>query len=260
MNISYKWITVFTIWVSATIIMAAPLSLFNCSLVTKAVACALIIIWWSIYFKWFRTAGVVDRTILVIKFLLRSSTGQTTIAKYNVPPEFLQAIVPVRQVHSGGIVEFTGKQYGQLFRLDPPRISEDDLASHIMRIEHVVNSLHGELMIKTIVCSRSNASQGLQDDLVRATDGKTDAQKEHLYQLYHEVAGNTVDVIDWQFYLFVGIGQHESVEHAQITLQSQLPGLLKYFNRAGNHCVPIRDVGEVALVYRQLFVQNKIMG
>lgn len=260
MNLSYKWIAVFVIWTSITVILTIPLTMINYGLYVKAFITAIILIWWSVYLKWFRNSDVVTRTLLIIKFILRGITGQTTIAKYDVKPAFLQNVVPVKEIHSHGIVEFTGKQYGKLFRMDPPRISEDDLESHVKRVGHVVNSLHGDLMLKTIVCSRVDIARGLKDDLLHELDDKTDAQREHLYNLYHETAENAIGVIDWQFYLFIGIGKHDNIEHASNMMQSQVPGLIKFFNRAGVHCVPISDKDEIALVYRQLFVQNKIIG
>lgn len=260
MNLSYKWLGVFILWISVTVALAVPLAMFNYGLYVKCIITAVILVWWSIYLKWFRNSEVVTRTGLVVKFLIRGAAGQNVIAKYNVPPAFLQAVVPVKAVHANGIIEFTGNLYGQLLRMDPPRISEDDLESHVKRVGHVVNSLHGDLMLKTIVCSRVDIARGLKDDLLHGMSDKTDAQREHLYGLYHETAESAVGVIDWQFYLFVGIGEHKELEHAANMMQSQVPGLLKFFNRAGVHCVPIIDADEIALVYRQLFVQNRIVG
>lgn len=259
MNISYKWVFVFVIWAVVTLLLVIPITMLESSTLIKIILTALILMWWGIYFKCFRSSDVVNRTLLIIKYLFKSATGQTVIAKYNVPPEFLHSVVPVKDVHAGGIVQFTGDEYGQLFRLDPPRISEDELASHIKRVELVVNSLHGEMMIKTIVCSRTDISEGLQQDILESTKGKTAPQKEHLYALYKDISENNADIIDWQFYVYVGVGKQESLEHARIALGAQLPGLLKYFHRAGCHCVPVANVDDVALVYRQLFVQNKIV-
>lgn len=260
MNLSYKWIAVFVIWVVVTIVIAIPLTIMSFGLIVKCTLIAIIIVWWGIYFKFFRNGEVVTRTILVVKFLVRGASGQNTIAKYDVPPEFLQAVVPVKRVHSDGMIEFAGKAYGKLLRMEPPRVSEDELESHIKRVGHVVNSLHGDLMLKTIVCSRIDIARGLKDTLLKDMSIKTDAQREHLYGLYHDAAETAADSIDWQFYLFIGIGNHSDEEHAHNMMQSQVPGLLKFMNRAGVRCVPLVEPDEIALVYRQLFVQNRIVG
>ena len=259
-NVSYRWIFIFIIWIGMTIVLLTPLLLFNAGVVVQYSAVACMVVIWTIYIKWFRNSEILDRTILVWKYIVRGATKQTLIPKYDAPVEFLKSIVPLETVHSSGLIEFTGQMYGLLLRADPPRLSEDDLASHGKRVEHVINSLHGDLMLKTIACSKTDTSDTLASGILASAEGKTEKQKDHLYQMYRELDEEKLPVIDWQFYIFVGFGKHDTPKHAEITRQSHMPGLLKYLNRAGVRCTTIERTGDIALVYRQMLTQRRLFG
>src|SRR3989337_1798566 len=95
----------------------------------------------------------MDRSLLMYKFLLRSIKGETVIAKFRLPDGFLERLIPIKAFHEDGIIEFMENKYGLLMRIEPSRISEDDIDTHIQRTRALVDSLHGELLTKAFVCS-----------------------------------------------------------------------------------------------------------
>ena len=190
-------------------------------------------------------------------YFVRSVSGQTVLAKYKCSVPFLQQIVPIVAVHKEGVVEFVGNRWGILMRADPGRISDDDLDTHITKVKDVVDSLFGELMLKTFVCSRVSSAKPIEQDLVKKMNDpeKTIQQKQHLHSIYQDIRGNTRPQIEWVFYVFLSLGQYGTLDEAERVRQTHLPGFENRLRAAGMHVVSLTDPNEVAISYRQCMTQ-----
>jgi hypothetical protein len=218
---------------------------------------SLFIAIWIVYAVFLRTSEVLDRTTLTYKYFIRALLGQTVIAKYTAPVAFLEQVVPIRNFHKNGLIEFVDNRYGILLKVDPKRVSDDDLEAHIHKVKDMTDSLHGEMVLKTFVCSRSTTVKPLEKHLINTINskGKTLQQKEHLYELYHEVHQNTAPVIEWQFYIFLGLGRHPTLEDAEISRQAHLPGFQDRLVKAGMHTIPMVNQYEASMAFRQCVMQ-----
>lgn len=191
---------------------------------------------------------------------MRSMFGQTVVAKYKCTVPFLQQIVPIVGVHPNGIIEFTQKRFGVLFKIDPSRISDDALDTHIIKVKDIVDSLFGNLVMKTYVCSRSDTMRSMEQELIKKMNDTnlTKEQKEHLYSIYDESRKNTKQVVEWQFYVFISLGLHEDIESAERTRQAHIPGLENRMHAAEMHVIPLIDPDDIAFAYRQMITQRKL--
>src|SRR5450756_3028501 len=107
----------------------------------QAIFLAILFFELAFFYKFLRSPKIMDRSVLMYKFLLRSIKGETVIAKFRLPDGFLERIIPIKAFHQDGIIEFMENKYGLLMRIEPSRISEDDIDMHIQKTRSLVDSL-----------------------------------------------------------------------------------------------------------------------
>jgi hypothetical protein len=255
---SWRWIWLSICSLGAIIVML--MLSFLAPFIIKLVLWTLIIAFIVVFFKFIKNDETLDRSVLMYNYFMRSMRGQTVVAKYTCTVPFLQQVVPLVAVHANGIIEFTGKRWGILMRIDPQRVSDDDLDSHIAKVKDVIESLFGDLILKTFVCSRTNNAKPIEQDLIKKMNDKdkTNQQRQHLYSIYQDIRGNIRPLIEWRFFVFASIGIHEDLESADRVRQTHIPGLENKMRVAGMHVIPLTDPNEVSISYRQCFTQLKI--
>lgn len=214
----------------------------------------------AFFAKFMRSPTILTRSWLAYKFLIRSLRGQNVVAKYAVSAKFMESIVPIVEFHGAGIIEFIGKQYGLLLKCDPGRISDDDLDLHINRVKVLADSLHGEIMIKSYTTTTNSAGKPLEKALLASLNepGRTKKEKAHLYSLYTESTDNPTPVIEWKYYIFIGLGHHATLEDAYISKQQYFLGIIDRLTNANCHIILIQNKNELGRVYRQLMSQISI--
>jgi hypothetical protein len=213
----------------------------------------------AFFYKFLRSPKVMDRSVLVYKFLLKSMKGETVIAKFRLPAGFLERIIPIRAFHQDGIIEFMENKYGLLMRIEPSRISEDDIDTHIQRTRSLVDSLHGELLTKAFVCSIQETNyKPLARNVVNIinTQERTPEQKKHLDSIYHHAQENNNTVIQWQFYVFLSIGTHPNIEKAIIAKKQYFPGFSEKLQKLGILVMPLKNREALASAYRKCITQG----
>ncbi len=208
----------------------------------------------SFFFKFMRTPAILTRSWLAYIFLIRGLRGQNMIPKYAVSARFMQSIIPIKEFHQGGIIEFTGNKYGMLLKADPSRVSDDELEQHINQVRNLTDSLHGELSLKSYVVSLDTAERKTERALMNQLNetGRTKQEQAHLYSLYQEASDNTAPVIQWKFFIFLGFGKYSTLQEAKIAKGQYYPGITDRLNKAGMHVLPVQDRQELGATYRQL--------
>jgi hypothetical protein len=212
----------------------------------------------TFFYKFLRSPKIMDRSVLMYKFLLRSIKGETVIAKFRLPDGFLERIIPIKAFHQDGIIEFMENKYGLLMRIEPSRISEDDIDTHIQKTRALVDSLHGELLTKAFVCSiQETNSRSLGRNVVNIinTQERTPEQKKHLDSIYHHAQENNNTVIQWQFYVFLSIGTHPNLEKAIIAKKQYFPGFSDKLQKLGVLVMPLKNKDALASAYRKCITQ-----
>jgi hypothetical protein len=212
----------------------------------------------AFFYRFLRSPKVMDRSVLVYKFLLRSIKGETVIAKFRLPDGFLERIIPIKAFHQDGIIEFMENKYGLLMRIEPSRISEDDIDTHIQKTRALVDSLHGDLLTKAFVCSiQETNSRSLARNVVNIinTQERTPEQKKHLDSIYHHAQENNNTVIQWQFYVFLSIGTYPDLEKAIIAKKQYFPGFSDKLQKLGVLVMPLKKKEALASAYRKCITQ-----
>ena len=255
-GLPYRFVLVLAAFIIIIFVLGSSILLSPAS---RGISIGILIIVLAIIYKCFRSPKIMDRSILIFKFLIRSLKGETIIAKFKLPDGFLETIIPIRKFHPEGIIEFMGNQYGLLMRIDPGRIADDDIDSHIQKTRSLLDSLHGELMTKAFVCSmKESSSKPLARNVVDIinTQERTTEQKKHLISIYNQTQDNKNTVIQWQFYLFLYIGTHVNIEKAMIARKQYFPGYLDKLRKLGVHVIPLITQDALASAYRKCILQG----
>ena len=213
----------------------------------------------AFFFKFLRTPKIMDKSILMSKFIFKSIKGETIVAKFKLPDGFIESIIPVKAFHPDGIIEFIGDKYGLLMRIAPSRISEDDIETHIQKTKALIDSLHGETMVKTFVCSiRETNYKPLAKNVVNImnTQDRTIEQKKHLESIFDDAQENDTAVIQWQFYVFLFLGVHPNIEKATIAKKQYYPGFEHKLQKLGVLVAPLKEKEVLAAAYRKCITQE----
>jgi hypothetical protein len=251
-----RYVIIVIFFVVLSLILIASILLSNSG---QGIYLAILFFELAFFYKFLRSPKVMDRSVLVYKFLLKSMKGETVIAKFRLPAGFLESIIPIRAFHQDGIIEFMENKYGLLMRIEPSRISEDDIDTHIQKTRALVDSLHGELLTKAFVCSiQETNSRPLARNIVNIinTQERTPEQKKHLDSIYHHAQENNNTVIQWQFYVFLSIGTHPNIDKAIIAKKQYFPGFSEKLQKLGILVMPLKNREALASAYRQCITQG----
>ncbi len=235
-----------------SLILVAGL-LLSRSLITKSVNFVILFGIAAIFVKFFWGAKSMDRSWLMYQYFIRSMTGKNTLAKYVLPASFLESIVPIKAFHDLGLIEFLGNKYGLLMRIEPSRISDDELDSHIAKGRSMVDALHGSLLMKFYVVSVNSNDAALEKNVIDIInkEERSQKQKSHLYSIYHHLQDSTQTVIQWRFYVFVSLGEYKDLDQAKIACSQYMPGIESKLQKSRVRAVQLQDKNTLAAAYRQ---------
>jgi hypothetical protein len=227
--------------------------LLSRSLIAKAVYVAVLFGIITVFIKFFWGAKSMDRSWLMYQYFIRSITGKNTLAKYVLPASFLESIVPIRAFHDLGIIEFLGNKYGLLMRVEPSRISDDELDSHIAKGRSLVDALHGSLLMKFYVVSVSSNDTAIEKNVINIInkEERSQKQKQHLYSIYHHLQESTKTVIQWRYYIFVSLGEYKNLDEAKIARSQYMPGIESKLQKSGVLVMPLLEKSTLSVAYRQ---------
>ncbi len=206
-----------------------------------------------LFVRFFWGAKSMDRTWLMYKYFIRSVTGKNTIAKYALPASFLGSIVPIKAFHDLGIIEFLGNKYGLLMRIEPSRISDDELDAHIAKGRSLVDALHGNLLMKFYIVSVNSSGAAIEKNVIDIINKqeRSQKQKQHLYSIYHHLKDSVKTVIQWRFYIFINLGEYKDLNEAKIARSQYIPGIESKLQKSGVRVMPLLDKNTLASAYRQ---------
>jgi len=241
------------IWVFISMVFILPLAFFE-SWVVECFVIALVICWWLLYVKFVATENKLEESFLFLKFFFDGYSGLHTIAKYDLGVKFLESVFPLVNVHSGGLIEFKDKTFGILIKFFPERVNEEDIETHGMRMQEVIDGLAGDTTIKFIASSKHDLRKPILDRLLEAMNKKNTSKKiyEYLHSLYEMIENKKQENIEWSFFIFFGLGKFDNLQDAQDQMDSEYPGLIDSLNEAGITVLKLTDRIEIAKEYRQM--------
>ena len=204
--------------------------------------------------KFVATENKLEESFLFLKFFFDGYSGLHTIAKYDLGVKFLESVFPLVNVHSGGLIEFKDKTFGILIKFFPERVNEEDIETHGMRMQEVIDGLAGDTTIKFIASSKHDLRKPILDRLLEAMNKKNTSKKiyEYLHSLYEMIENKKQENIEWSFFIFFGLGKFDNLQDAQDQMDSEYPGLIDSLNEAGITVLKLTDRIEIAKEYRQM--------
>jgi hypothetical protein len=207
----------------------------------------------SVWFLCFRSTEKIDKTGLILKYLYRSTTGQTVLPKYDMPVEYIEKYFPIHHIHKGGVIEFSDDMYGCIMKMAPSRIDEDSMETHLASVQAALNSIPPGDILKTFAASRRNLKKPITDKILEAANQErtTAPQQQHLYSLHSDVSKSDTGTVNWDFWAILCF-KADSVDNAQVMAGVRLPGLKKAFRKAGAGLSVLTDPTDIGLSYYQM--------
>ena len=278
-GVSFKWFTIITIWACGSVVgfvpytfldmIAAnyltflnwsPESLANLVMVAKCAIVALELVLWGIYAKHFRTVDQFDETLLKLSFMWDQYCGLHTTSPYNMKVKFLEMKFPLRDVHKHGLIEFTQKRYGVLIGYIAPQVNPQDKSIHDLNIQKLLDRLTGDMMISFITASRHSMRGPIIRKITKRMNEKN--VPKHIYKyldsMYNHVKNNDKLTPTWDFYIFLGLGKHDTLDDAYSSLNSELPGIMDALENASMIATVFKDPKEIAQQYRQFCIPERL--
>jgi len=193
----------------------------------------------------------LDKSKLHLILIYRMLRKKQVVKKYVEPLDDLKKVFPIESVEDSGLIRFTDSHSGAIIMLDPPRIPEDDLTRHSIRMRNVINSLYGQFTFQFITTSIQDSSNPLSHAAIEAMKAKDNSQQvnNHLNSIYVESLQQS-NVIHWRFILLLTIPHTKTIEEAEKFKQAFLSGLSKELGRAEVFCRLVEDRNEVIRIMR----------
>lgn len=203
--------------------------------------------------KFASDAKTLDGTIFHLRLVWRIVTKRNMMKKYVEPLDDLKKLFPVETVEDTGLIRYTDNTSGVFVRLDPPRVSDDDLDSHNKKMRNVVNSLYGKYNFQFLAFSAEHNTDSVSDiarDAMKRKDNTAETN-EHLHSIYSEAVSADTNTIEWTFLLLVCLPVTDTVEEAEKLRQAFLSGLTKELARTGILSKVVDDRTETIQIMRE---------
>ena len=253
-GISLKTWTVVGIWIIVSLVIIYPLTLFDTTLVTKAIAISMTIVWWIVYFKFGRNNRVIERTIVHFKFVMRAMRGETDIAKFVQDNTFLEKFLPIKKVHEDGFIQYLDGTWGVMLKIRATRISGDMLLAHLEGIRHLLDGLYDLIYVTVISTTVLDHVNLLTDKILDKSKATSSVpQKEHLVDLHNMIDQNNTNYKGHEICIIVNLGPHSTLDDANIAREGFVPGYIDALKAASCQGHIITSDQEIYQEYRKKF-------
>ena len=264
----HTWIMFVAIGLCMHLFKMIALSTTGIEQLMYAVLLGLVEFLWG---KYFRNDELVEFQKDRFVFFIADLRGKHVIDAFAEQLKTLMKIIPIREIHEGGIVEFQSNQsgflhwlkrllklevrkhneFGVLFETFPPRISDEYRELHEAKLEKVVNGLPVNTLFESIACSVLEPKKPVLQyllELQKTSGGKANDQL--LADMYLKISKDEDQVISWRYFKFLSLGQQKDIEAARIQFGAVVPGLLHSMSAASLHPVVLSDEQDIINAYQ----------
>ncbi len=243
-------------WAFISLIFLLPVLV---NLVTGYAAMVMVVLflgWWAFFYKYLRSPKHIEKAFLFAGYLLRTKRSEHIIAKYTQPLEYLSSSLPVKKIHEGGLIEYYGKTqaWGVLLKVDPFRVSDDDLDGHQAQLTSVFNSLPEGVKLTVINTSYVDESQQFINTVRNAANDPeiTRPQREHLAELHRELSYDDSVIVDWSILISVIFDNAQSLKDATVKMGEYVPGIVNGLLDAGLMSFILTEKTDVVTEFRKM--------
>lgn len=212
-----------------------------------------------IFFRYVMNKARFDKTLVRWSYIMRNRRGETKIHNFTISLKQLKKHIPIKCVHDDGLIEYTKKRYGAVFKYDPPSVPTSELDMFHKQMEYIANSFSAGTEASFHFYDMIDNTNPLADTLLRSlnTEGKTLEQKKHLHGMYEEATINDDPLVSTSFLLSIKLGTFKSPEHAMIAYRSTVPGIIKAMREHAIYAMPLIGENEIAIEFRQFAIMEK---
>jgi hypothetical protein len=213
---------------------------------------------------WFKVCGLspmqADKSVIKFFFAIDAMRGRNLMNKLTVKETTLRKVFPLKKIHSGGLIEFTGREFGVLIQLNPKRITDEERTGHTLFVKGIVDGLHDGRIFKIIACSKTNPRKIIVEHLMKVAN-KTGSKEraEHLNGLLQKVMADKTPIMAYRYYAFLGLGKHDSLQSAEIAKGATIEGLLLNMKRANMQPQVMDNIRSVRNAYREMTSERVIL-
>ena len=211
----------------------------------------------NIWYKFFGTDEKVqynkDRAI----FFISDKQGNHVINSFASSAEDLEKFIPIKRIHTGGIIEYSGNEYGLVIETFPNRISDESREQHEKKLEKLVNGIPANTPFKTLSCSVLEPKKPVLNFLLELSSkaGDFKPKNRHLTDMYLKISGDDSKVISWKYYAFLSLGKQKNLDQAKIQFGAVVPGLIKNMKAASLRPRILTENREILDSYRVMFTE-----
>lgn len=198
------------------------------------VACA------GAYHKYAWTHEKLQKTTIGLRYWWYKRKGLMNIS-YTDTYEKIKTLFPyqVKNIKEG-IIQFGNNKFGVILVVKPWKMSPEDMSQHLSNLQHIVNSLPPEIMMKvrarTQVTTRNVLQQMVFQQLQNTKLNKE--QKALLFSLYDKAKQNA-DPAKWTYSIFLGFDSNPA--EVETYISTILPGIIRVLENSRVLCVHLKD-------------------
>lgn len=257
-NISLKWFYIVGCWAILSILIFLPLTVTN-NIVLQCAVIAIEIMWWVLYLINFSTVEKYDESLLTLKFIVADYKGAHDVCKFDMDTSMLMTYIPIKKVHDKGLIEYTRGRFGVLIRYWPPADPGDQMESHLLAVQAIINRLAGDMQINFISSSRFGTKSPLLRKFEKMiNDPSVSSKNVNLIASQYSTVKQGKTTPDWAFYISLGLGSHPTVEDAADRLNTEVPGFLDGLDDADIRAEQITSETEIVKNFIQFMVPRDL--
>lgn len=213
-----------------------------------------------IYIGFFRKESTLYKSVSMILYGIDYLLGKTKAEKFKCTETRIKSKFPIDTIHENGMVEFPGKQFGVLFDLYLPNVS--DIGHAIFLVAHVelLNSLPEGIVFKTFKFSAIETEKPLVEQVKEAINNPntTKEVKRHLNTTYDELV-KVPGKVGWHAYGFISVGKYKNADKALIGSKVPVEVIMNGLLHANVVPIIIKDQYTSIWLYRQLLSMKKVV-
>lgn len=253
-GISVRWFYIVGFWCVISILLTIPLIayrhwIFTCFIVSVEIA------WWSVYLLYFRSCEKYDESMLTLKFFVAEMLGKHEVCKFDMDENMLNTYISVKSIYDSGLIQYTRGRFGVLIKYTPPTDPGDQMESHLIDVQGIINRLSGDMQVAFISSSRFGTQSPLLKKFERMINEPGVPKKNvRLIKSQYDKIKSGKPSPDWAFYISLGLGSHATVEDAEERLTTEVPGFLDGLDAANISAELITDKTEIVKCFLQFMV------
>jgi len=211
----------------------------------------------NIWYKFCSTDEKVQFSKDRVIFFISDKQGKHVINSFDSTAEDLEKFIPIKKIHSEGIVEYSGNEYGIVIETYPNRISDEIREQHEKKLQKLVNSIPANTPFKTLSCSVLEPKKPVLNFLLDLSSkaGDFKPKNKHLTDMYLKISGDDSKVISWKYYAFLSLGKQMNLDQAKIQYGAVVPGLIKNMKAASLRPRILKENREILDSYRVMFTE-----